>query len=57
MVKDFFPTYPNYKPLVFVDKPFNFNFFKSLVFRSSPPTEDIEYIIWLNKMEENKKYS
>lgn len=27
VVKDFFPTYLDYEPLVFVDKPFNFNFF------------------------------
>lgn len=28
IVNDFFPTYHDYEPLVFVDKPFNFNLFK-----------------------------
>lgn len=43
MVQDFFPTYPDYEPLVFIDKSFNFNFFKNWVFCFSPPTEDGEY--------------
>lgn len=30
--QNFFLTYPGYEPLVFLDEPFKFNFFKNRVF-------------------------
>lgn len=55
-VKKIFPTYPNYEPLVFVNKLFKFNFFKNIVFRSSPPIVDTKYIKWFDMVEEKKTH-
>lgn len=56
MLKDFFPTFPSYEPLVFVDAPFNFNFLKNIMLCSSPPIEDVDYIKWLNRIEGKNKH-
>lgn len=32
ILRYFFPTFPGYEPLVFVDAPFDFKFFKNKVF-------------------------
>lgn len=54
MLKELFPTFPSYEPLVFVDAPFNLNFFENIVSHSSPPIEDADYIKWLNRVEGEK---
>lgn len=55
-LKDCFPTFPSYGPLVFVDVPFDFNFFKNKVFCYSPLIGDTDYIKWLGMGQENKKH-
>lgn len=40
VMRYFFPIYSSYEPLVFIDEPFDFSFFKNRVFHSFPPTED-----------------
>ncbi|CAL5195594.1 unnamed protein product [Lathyrus oleraceus] len=55
-LKDCFPTFPSYDPLVFVDVPFDFNFFKNKVFCYSPPIGDTDYIKWLGMGQEKKKH-
>lgn len=51
LLQDYFPIYRGYEPLVFIDEPFKFNFFKNRVFRSSLPPKDVEYIKWLGRVE------
>lgn len=41
---------------MFIDESFKFNFFKNRIFRSSPPTEGVEYIKWLDKVERRKSH-
>lgn len=47
LLRDYLPIYYGYEPLVFIDEPFKFNFFKNRIFHSSPPLEDVKYIKWL----------
>lgn len=56
ILKDLFSCFPGYEPLVFVDDPFDFNFFKNSVFCSSPAIEDASYIQWLDRVQEKKKH-
>lgn len=49
-----FPIYHSYEPLMFIDEPFKFNFFKICVFYSSPLIEDVEYVKWLDRFEKKK---
>lgn len=56
MLTNFLPNLPSYEPLVFVDAPFNCNFFKNKVLCSSPHTKDTYYIKWLDKVQEKKNH-
>ncbi|CAL5193504.1 unnamed protein product [Lathyrus oleraceus] len=56
LLRDYFPIYHGYEPLVFIDEAFKFNFFKNRVFRSSPPREDVEYIKWLDRIGRRKTH-
>lgn len=53
--RDFFLCYLSYKPLVFMDPPYDFSFFKNRVFHSSPPTENASYTKWLDRVQEKKE--
>lgn len=53
--KKLFTCFLSYEPLVFVDTPFDFSFFKNQVFRYSPSNEDAYYIQWLDMVQEKRK--
>ena len=49
LLHDYFSIYCGYEPLVFIDEPLKFNFFKNWVFHSSLPSKDVEYIKWMDR--------
>lgn len=51
VLRHFFPSYPSYEPLVFMDEPFDFSLFKNKVSCSSSPTKDDSYIKWLDMVQ------
>ncbi|KAI5387917.1 hypothetical protein KIW84_073857 [Lathyrus oleraceus] len=56
ILKYLFSYFFGYKPLLFMDASFDFNFLKNKVFHFYPPTKGVSYIQWLDKVQEKKKY-